>query len=344
VQSRHAGSAGCGPGGRRLVASGFGCVKPDALARAAPQFGWSFFFDAPPDNAASKGGWCVGIAGGNAGRASPCRWWLRRDAVPASVHHRLAVLESRFPWARRPADQWIPHQGRATATRCCAPRELRRISASFRCDISTRSSAFCTRFFRSLEACRDSVAASSHVFVNREVANQVEGLENEPGSRGWMRRPARRASAFSPACLSERSGLSVGVSSQPESTVASIYRQPDGPAIEIVLSGQDSRWMPSAHASPSRRCRTPWSRLPTGSAVAVRCIHVAPFNSGGCDRRHPVRHVGQDHLVADANPSSISMCLRAAAQLHWLRVAPLPSASSFEQRTWLLGCRRSGAE
>ena len=114
-------------------------------------------------------------------RASPCRWSRLRGAVPAAAPSRLRCFSSRgFRSARRPAGSTAaPTSARATATRCCWPPES--------CDgivlHAVRHADALEHFLHALFALGRRHAAIGQrqldVFIHREVADQVERLEDE---------------------------------------------------------------------------------------------------------------------------------------------------------------------
>ena len=195
-----------------------------------------------------------------------------------------------------------------------------------RCDIPTRSSAACTRFRRSSARHAAVGERQLDVLVDREVADQVERLEDEAdlpvADAGALRRGEPRHRLRRRACSCPPSASRAGRGSR----AASSCRSPTGRRSRRTRPCRISRWMsdracvstssvkntfliPSSAISDSLmgrplvdlrdscvlgRARDParTARAKLRSLAAQSSFHPHPLHAV------PPGHVGDDHLVA----------------------------------------------
>ena len=103
------------------------------------------------------------------------------------------------------------------------------------------------------------------VLVDRQVADQVEALEDEPDLAVPRARALGDRQALDRPIVQPVLALRVGVSSRPRIDSSVDLPQPDGPAIATYSPKSIVRWMPSrawvSISSPSKTLRMPSSRI-----------------------------------------------------------------------------------
>ena len=170
----------------------------------------------------------------------------------------------------------FPATARATATRCCWPPESCEGKWWIRCSRPTRSSASCTIALRSAGGSPRYLSGSSTLRIHVEIADEIEGLEDEADGPAADPGPLRRRERGHRLAREHVAALAGRIEKAEESRAGWSCRSPTARRRRRTRR-HGCRGSPArARASPPRRCGRSWRCRRGGSGDRSRgpCLFV----------------------------------------------------------------------